>query len=376
MGKYCKTYNVICTCVTCEDVECAYSPRTRAEAEIARGVKLDKFGRELKGDEERIPVAKAATAPTDDALITRREPVGQRDVAILASAAILAVVIVGLIVYALMPGSDSPAVVANQTLVRPVPSPEAPPTPAPVPEPPPPEVVAPPVPTAELPPTPEPTAPPQPAVAEAHSADDDESLLTVRAPVRELTDEIRKLSTELKEQGNRYLQEQDFLRAREYFRRSIEENPQNFQGYNNLANTFSDTGDYLSAEPLYREALLIQPESTDLRFNLANTLYRARRFADAAREAEEVTRRDPNDTDAHLIAGIAFFELGQFSFAARHFEEMTRRNPENAVAFYNLHLAHQRMGNRTLANTFFNEAVRIDPRLRSEDYRRRLRQGG
>lgn len=370
MAKYCKTYNIICTCVTCENVECGYSPRTKAEAEIARGVKLDKYGNELGAgaeEKQRIPAPVFVEEDAAEAAHTSR-----REWALFAATALLVVMIAGMIVLVLRPDDlpENRGVVLVQDesaedfggeqieeaepLIPDVVERTVPPEPAPqlIPE-----------------PEPAPKAEPKPAVADA----------SPKVPGWEI--ERRRIEEEvfvMKEEGNQYVERRNFEKAREIYREAIEKKPDFYQGYNNLANTFSDEGRHGEAQPIYERGLRYSPNSTHLLFNIANTSFRAGQYGKSLVEMERVLALDPNDSEGHLIAGICAYKLGLYEQARVHFADVIDLEPNNAEAYYNLSLAYRQMGHASAARTFFDEAIRINPRIRDASYReqRRTTPGG
>jgi tetratricopeptide (TPR) repeat protein len=362
MGKFCKTYQIPCVCLTCKDVECNRSPRTRGEAEILRGVKLSADGRVL--DEEgpaHAPVTKPYSEPkgiaVNESILIAESPqaAGRRRAAmgpaalIVAAIASASVLLIGtyFIIESLKPKKQP-------LLTEPAPA----------------EVVE----VAKTEPEP---APAEEAVTEASPKETlsiDEVLEKLKAktppqselpPPPPIEQNLAKKLEKMKEEGNIHVKKGEFAKAREVYQAAIEADPMFFQGYNNLANTFNDEGKHGEAEPIYRKGLEIEPKSSNLRFNLGNSHFRAGRYEQAILEFDQVLQVNPKDLEAHLLAGVAHFKLSHFEQAANHFQAITILNPESADAYYNLSLAYRRQGQEGLAMVYYRDAIRLNPGLRT-----------
>lgn len=380
MAKYCKTYNVICTCVTCENVECGYSPRTRAEAEIARGVKLDKYGKIIG---EEAPASPHPVMASNEALI-RELPQAQVDTwrgkVVIALIAVMVLVVfsaLGIVLW--LHGRSTPVI--NENLVAQAPMDSIPDVnaetpdlipmePEPVEE----ESIKLPPPTPEMEPEPEPT--PEPKVEEEAQVPpfekpQSEMMTATRDLAPPETQEERRLR-ELKEKGNEFVHQRDYTKAREFYQKAIEENPEYYPGFSNLGSTFSDEGNFAEAEPLYLKGLEIQPDSTNLIFNMGNNWFRQHRYAQALQAMNRLLALDPQDVEGHLIAGVCSYKMGNYEMAKMHFKAVTQLDPRNAEAYYNLHLSCRQMGDWQNAIAYLKEAVRLRPQLRDSKYRRKF----
>ena len=379
MAKYCKTYNIICTCVTCENVECAYSPRTRAEAEIARGVKLDKYGNEIgaeKDDTARIPapVFEEPEGKGERRRLTRRE------VALLSATGLLAILLIAASVIMLRPEQEAQGVALVRETGPETETEEAPePVEAPgdlIGE----ETTGPEEELAEglemATPEPTPTAEPEPTPA-AEVAQAQEPIIFRRPQPTPNPGQVRieRETIQLKDRGNQLVESGEIVAARDAYRQAIQMNPGFYQGYNNLANTYTDQGNYQQAVPLYREGLRQAPDSTTIMFNLANMSFRQGYWWQALQEIERVIERDDSDSEAHLMAGICSFQLGNYERAKSHFTRVIQLDPESAEGHYNLSLAYQRMGSPGVAQSYYAEAVRLEPRITEPSFLRRNRVG-
>lgn len=357
MGKFCKVYQVPCACITCKDVDCAHSPKTRGEAEIMRMVKLSVDGNVIDDDTPAPPsgYSEPKRVSIDESTLISETP---RDRGLFTPTV--------LILSALF--SAGVLLIAAYYVIGIVkPKPES--------------ILVPDESTAEVAaasaddqqpvenktePEPAPTMSIEEVLNRLKANSPPQSELPPPPPVVE---ELPKKLENLRTKGNDLVQKGDFASARQYYRAAINADPLYYQGYNNLANTYSDEGNQEQAEPIYAKGLEIEPASSNLRFNLGNAHFRAGRWEEALEQFNQVLTQNPGDQEAHLLAGVAHFKVGRFDEAAAHFRAITTLNPENGAAFYNLSLAYRRQGQDGLAQVAYRDAIRLMPELRASALR-------
>ncbi len=373
MSKYCDTYKITCTCVTCEGRECARSTKTRAEAEIIRSVRLNTDGSEVKDrvkTEEKVSSNRENTGdrpiPSPVWKEDKSEEVFKnsfRDNAIIISSLVLMLFAIVSVIYFLLPTppqATNVAVVQKET-----------------------EKVENEVETEqdrvvenlreedEGPGEEEQVAESE-VVFVPEEKEEDKSPISMPSPEKSPDEQRVVQSKNLKDQGNNAIMEGDIINARTFYEEALKVNPQFDEGFNNLANTYVDEGNYEQAEPLYLQAVRLDPEDTTIRYNLARNYLKSKRFEDALNQVDRVLLEDPQDAEAHLIAGVSKYYLERYLESIQHFDAMIKLNGEYSEAYYNLSLAYRQLGRSSLANTYYNEAVRINPKLRSSNYRQTI----
>ena len=362
MAKYCKNYRVICTCATCENVQCAFSARTRAEAEATRGVKLDVQGREIQ--DSAPSGGKKPTKATTSVLAEVVKPRGpNRDGVLVALVAVFAALFLGTlaVLYIVVKMQSRPV---SETIAAPVQQPAAQPkavalakpTPAPAPQQQPPAtdlLAEPPVDPVKAPDLTAdlmdqanaPVPPPRPT------------------PYPEMNPEVKKEVTMLQQAGNSLAARKDYTLARKFYQSTIDRNPGYYQGYNNMANTYSDEGHAEQAAPIYKKGLEISPKSAFLHFNLGLSYYRASRYNEGLQEFQWAIQIDQNDSEAHLMAGICLYRLSDFEQAAWYFHRAVKLDNASAEAFYNLSVVYRKLGRASLADSYLAQAKALKPSI-------------
>ena len=334
MGKFCETYKCGCTCATCEGKVCGLSSRTRSDAEILRGVKLDKQGNVVQGaatysGAQILRVDPGLALPLPPSTSRRLSPT---TLVLLGSAAVVAIAAcVTMIAEVRMRNSAVAAKPEVVAMVEEAPAPQ-------------PEVAV----------APTPTLPPE-LVLDPFPAPRDGNPFLLPEVLAEIEDN--------RATGNAAVLNGDFVGARVYYEAAIKLNPNYYPGYNNLGNTYSDTGELLKAEPLYRQGLSIKPDSAIIIFNLGNANFRADRFDEAYQHFRRVSLMDPKDGEAITMVGVCAMRMGRWDEAARALKASLEVTPGSAATRYNLSIAYDKLGDRSLAEALLREARRIDPRI-------------
>lgn len=364
MAKYCKNYRVICTCPTCENVQCAFSSRTRAEAEATRGVKLDVQGREIQkaAPDPGTGGSRSVKVPTSVLTEALRPRGPNRDGVLVALVAVFAALFLGTlaVLYIVVKMQSRPV---SESIAAPVQQPPAPAN----------AIARPPAPTTAAPAAkqPEPSELMAEPLAQPEPQPDLSAELMAQAnvppprptPYPQMDLETKKEVTMLQSAGNTLVARKDYPLARKFYQSTIDRNPGYFQGYNNLANTYSDEGRLEQAAPIYRKGLEISPKSAFLHFNLGLSLYRAKRYTESLQEFQWAIQIDSNDSEAHLMAGICLYRLSDFEQSAAYFHRAVKLDNASAEAFYNLSVVYRKMGRANIADSYLAEAKTLNPNI-------------
>lgn len=355
MGMYCDTYKCQCTSKACDGGECAKALETRRRAEELRGVILDKDGVVIVvRKQESSPEASYSDPKSVKPNVVLPPSAPQaRDgtfYLLIATSIFTVLLLTGALGYLgwlmLSPARQTP----NQVPITAQ-------APAAVKKAEPPK-----------PPAPTPAAKPEPLPEELQVGTllrAPSTSLPVRRSGVDMDSAARDASPagQLKSKGNEIRRRGDLTEARQFYRAAVEADPNYYEGYNNLGNTYTDTGAHSEAAPIYQRGLVIVPESETLRFNLGNSLMRAGRYAEAAAEFERVVYYNESDMEARLLLGICYYHQGRFNEASAVFQSILAVEKEHAIANYNLGLVMDRIGRPELGDAYRREAFRVRPEL-------------
>ena len=146
-----------------------------------------------------------------------------------------------------------------------------------------------------------------------------------------------------------WTERQDYARAIEHYRRVIEIDPDQPQGYYNIGRIYLLQGDYARAREWFERALQQDPEYAEAHSNLARAFAGLGDRPAAVRHFGEVVRLRPSDALAHYDLAVELAESGDVDAALPRFETATRLGPDIPQLHYAYSLALQQAGRRNEA---------------------------
>ena len=197
--------------------------------------------------------------------------------------------------------------------------------------------------------------------------------------------------------GDAYHREGELGIAISEFKKSLDLDPTNLYGLNNLAATLAEQGnlkeglgyaqklsrlqpDYTpglitmgnileetgkldQAQIYYEQVLERDSDSFDNYLNLANILYRKGNLEGAISHYKKVITLNPNLLEAHYNLGNIFGQLGQPIDAKNEFEQAIRCDKNQPMPHYGLGVIELQAGNYLKAIEAFEQALRLNPEL-------------
>jgi tetratricopeptide (TPR) repeat protein len=135
-------------------------------------------------------------------------------------------------------------------------------------------------------------------------------------------------------------------KAIEYFRRSIELNPNYAGSYNNLGYELANLGQIDEAIVAYRAALRLQPEFADAEANLGNAMAFKGRYEEAISHYQRATAVAPNRAGVEFNWALALYRSGRLREAKERLETTLALDPQmpDARALYGTILHQLRIG--------------------------------
>jgi tetratricopeptide (TPR) repeat protein len=120
-------------------------------------------------------------------------------------------------------------------------------------------------------------------------------------------------------------------KAKDYYIRSIRNNQDQAQGYNNLAVIYQQEGMLGHAYDNFKRALKVDPAYIAARYNLAVTLVKMKRLDAAKQELKTLIAVNPNLADPHYLLGQIAYDEGNTDEAVEQLSravELSPRYPE------------------------------------------------
>jgi len=124
----------------------------------------------------------------------------------------------------------------------------------------------------------------------------------------------------------------DFTEAANYFKRTIELEPDHVEALINLGAVFGRTRNVELAVKSLQRAVELSPDSIPARVNLAAALSASGEFAAAVPHYEAILLAEPNSANAHSHMARSLVELGRIESAAEHLATAVRLNPHDFAA--------------------------------------------
>ena len=146
-----------------------------------------------------------------------------------------------------------------------------------------------------------------------------------------------------------------------WFRKALERDPAKADAQFNLGNALANQGKYAEAIPLFEAALANKPERFEAHNNLANTLLKLGRIDEARTHYELALRFDPDAAKIHKNLAAVLLGTGKVEEAVQHYHQALSAAPADASTHYSLGLALAIQAQWAEAIQEYNEALRLGP---------------
>jgi len=160
--------------------------------------------------------------------------------------------------------------------------------------------------------------------------------------------------------GGIYLQEMDFDRAIEQFKKIIKIRPQMIQAYNALGMCYLNQGKNAEAVAIWEKAVKIDPENKAAR-DLIDRVKKTEGRAQERRRLEILLEKNPNLSQAWFDLGKIYLEEKLYDRAINAFKKASQLEPGRADYFYRLGYAYHRTRNYGNAETALKTALALAP---------------
>jgi tetratricopeptide (TPR) repeat protein len=174
----------------------------------------------------------------------------------------------------------------------------------------------------------------------------------------------RMVSATQNAQGVQLFQQGNYQGALQKFQQAIYTNPNDADGYYNLAATLQRLGGVQNqkslldqAESYYHQAIDHNPNHTQAYRGLAVLLKEQSRSEDAFKLLEGWAERSPLNPEAKIELARLFDETGDKKAAKAHLLEALERDPYNARALAALGKIHEELGDREQALAVYQRSL-------------------
>ena len=167
---------------------------------------------------------------------------------------------------------------------------------------------------------------------------------------------LNNLAATLAEQGN-------LKEGLSYAQKLSRLQPDYTPGLITMGNILEETGKLDQAQIYYEQVLERDSDSFENYLNLANILYRKGNLEGAIPHYKKVIILNPNLLEAHYNLGNIFGQLGQPIDAKKEFEQAIRCDGKQPMPHYGLGLIQLQAGNYLKAIEAFEQALSLNPKL-------------
>lgn len=165
----------------------------------------------------------------------------------------------------------------------------------------------------------------------------------------------------LMETGMEFLQQNDFQKARGYFKKAIRKNPNFARAYVQLGYCEKKLGHLDEALKAYRQAIAKNQHLAIAYFHLGTLYCEQGNSGEAIAAFQQAIRINPVYPEAYCNLGTAYYNNGQYDEAIVALKKAVRCKPDYADAYYNLGLAAGMMGDYKGAIKYFRLSTLLDP---------------
>jgi tetratricopeptide (TPR) repeat protein len=161
--------------------------------------------------------------------------------------------------------------------------------------------------------------------------------------------------------GSSQLKLNQYEKAAQSFKQSIEKAGVFFEALHDLATTYGHLGKTQEALSYYIDCLKINQNSYELHFNIARTLDHLKRYDEALSHYDQAIQLNPNYAEAWSNKGVTLHDLKRYDEALSHFDQAIQLNPNYAEAWSNKGNTLKDLKRYDEALSHFDQAIQLNP---------------
>ena len=156
-------------------------------------------------------------------------------------------------------------------------------------------------------------------------------------------------------------QQEKFEDAMEYYRKAIECDIEDPEGYLNIATLYANMKKFKEADKFFAKALSLKKPTSTLYYNYALYCSGKGDTIRGIKYYKASIKLDPSNIQAINNLGAIYFQKNQFDKAIFYFEITLRLQPRSPQRMLNLAMAYLKNGNKNKAESMIKRAIAIDP---------------
>jgi tetratricopeptide (TPR) repeat protein/formylglycine-generating enzyme required for sulfatase activity len=159
--------------------------------------------------------------------------------------------------------------------------------------------------------------------------------------------------------GLSYFNKKEYDKAISDYNEAIRLQPNHAAAYNNRGNAYQAMKDYDKAISDYNEAIRLEPNYAVAYFKRGNAYEATKDYNKAISDYNEAVRLEPNHSVVYNSRGFAYYEKKDYDKAISDFNEAIRLEPNFALAYVNRGNAYRQQGNQAQAKADFDKAKEL-----------------
>ena len=161
--------------------------------------------------------------------------------------------------------------------------------------------------------------------------------------------------------GMEYLFQEDYIKAKKYFHKCVNENTLDYQSLYNLLYCYEQLGENIEAIDTLNNLLEINPYSEVAWHQLGKIYIKINKPKEALSAFEFAIISDDCYTSAYIEKGKLLEQMGRINEAIANYKFSLNFNDPNAFVNHRIGLCHLKLGNENLAVRYFEESIKLEP---------------
>ncbi|MCH2187695.1 tetratricopeptide repeat protein, partial [Myxococcota bacterium] len=163
------------------------------------------------------------------------------------------------------------------------------------------------------------------------------------------------------EQGNAYLEDEQYQEAIIEFRNVLQIDPNHVEGHRNLSKAYFKAEKVREGYWELSETIRLDPQDIDSRIQYTAIGMAGGRFDEVIESADEIIAMDPQNATAHLFRGQALLGLDRIDEAQEAMELAVSIAPEESGGHLSLTALYQQLGETEKAEAQARESLKQEP---------------
>jgi tetratricopeptide (TPR) repeat protein len=161
--------------------------------------------------------------------------------------------------------------------------------------------------------------------------------------------------------GDKYIDDEDYRKAKKEYLEAIQVNPENSSAYAGLGEVYDSTDEDDLAIENYEKALSIDPELTEVNAPLGIIYFQKGEIAKADEILTKALEKEADNAETQYFLGLVRYTQNRNDEALQAFKNAANYDPTNAEPHYYMGEILERLGKDSEAIAEFEKATQLDP---------------